>query len=368
MIRRFTWFFLAVLFAALSAPPLWAQMGTIRGVAKDVDGKPMPDAMVQLVDKNTGAKLEVKVNEKGEFFSMARPALYHASLLKDGKEIFYLDPIRVTYDQETYVDFDLSKQKAAIEAAESEEQRKAREAIEKENTKIRNLNQLLAQAADLERAGNLDQAVAVLTQATQSDPSRDLLWYKLAEAERLAAAKASPEDRTATYQKAAEHYRKAIDLKTASGKTSGSGAQMLGAYYNNLGDALGRSGDSEGAIAAFDKAAQINPASAGTYYFNLGAILTNSGQVDAAIEAFDKAIATDPKRADAYYWKGVNLIGKATLKGNKMEAPSGTAEAFNKYLELQPTGPYAQASKDMLASIGSEVETSFGKGKGAKKK
>jgi hypothetical protein len=90
--------------------------------------------------------------------------------------------------------------------------------------------------------------------------------------------------------------------------------------------------------------------------------------VDEAIAAFDKAIQADPTKADAYYWKGVNLLGKATMKGNKMEAPAGTAEAFNKYLELQPTGQFAGPAKEMLASIGAPVETSFGKQKAKTKK
>ena len=103
------------------------------------------------------------------------------------------------------------------------------------------------------------------------------------------------------------------------------------------------------------------------YYFNLGAVLTNVGKMDDAIAAFDKAIAADPTRADAYYFKGVNLMGKATLKGDKMVAPAGTSEAFNKYLELQPTGQFAEPAKQMLASIGATVETSFGKKKSTKK-
>jgi hypothetical protein len=85
------------------------------------------------------------------------------------------------------------------------------------------------------------------------------------------------------------------------------------------------------------------------------------------LAAFNKVIAADPSRADAYYWKGVNMIGKATLQGDKMIAPPGTAEAFQKYLELQPTGSYADAAKQMLTSIGGSVETSFGKRKPAKK-
>jgi hypothetical protein len=61
------------------------------------------------------------------------------------------------------------------------------------------------------------------------------------------------------------------------------------------------------------------------------------------------------------------MIGKATLQGDKMIAPPGTAEAFQKYLELQPSGAYADAAKQMLAQIGSSVETGYGKKKPAKK-
>jgi hypothetical protein len=43
-----------------------------------------------------------------------------------------------------------------------------------------------------------------------------------------------------------------------------------------------------------------------------------------------------------------------------MVAPDGTAEAFNKYLELQPNGPHAEDSKAMLASLGAPVETTYG--------
>jgi len=90
--------------------------------------------------------------------------------------------------------------------------------------------------------------------------------------------------------------------------------------------------------------------------------------VDDALAAFDKVIAADPNKAEAYYWKGVNLIGKATLQGDKMIAPPGTAEAFQKYLELAPTGQYADAAKQMLASIGAPVETGFGNKKKPAKK
>jgi tetratricopeptide (TPR) repeat protein len=134
-----------------------------------------------------------------------------------------------------------------------------------------------------------------------------------------------------------------------------------------LADAYAKSGQTDKAVQEYAAAAAADPTNAGAYYYNEGAVLTNTGKVDEAIAAFDKAIQIDPNRADAYYWKGVDLIGKATMKDNKMVAPEGTAEAFNKYLELQPTGKYADASKQMLATIGASVQTSYGKTKTPKK-
>jgi tetratricopeptide (TPR) repeat protein len=142
-------------------------------------------------------------------------------------------------------------------------------------------------------------------------------------------------------------------------------AKNLAAYYNNLGQAEAKTGQLDESVKAYDQAAQLNPPGAAQYYYNQGAVLTNSGKVDEANAAFDKAIAADPAKADAYYQKGVNLINKATTdKTGKVIPAPGTAEALNKYLELQPNGPFADGAKSMLQYIGSSIETSYG----AKKK
>ena len=116
-----------------------------------------------------------------------------------------------------------------------------------------------------------------------------------------------------------------------------------------------------------DKSAQVDPTTAGQCYFNEGAILTNQGKPDEANQAFDKAIAADPTRAEAYYQKGVNLLSKASLsKDGKMVPAPGTVEALNKYLQIAPDGKNAQAAKDLLASLGETVQTSFGTKKSKK--
>ena len=111
----------------------------------------------------------------------------------------------------------------------------------------------------------------------------------------------------------------------------------------------------------------MDPAGAGHYYLNLGILLTNSNikgdpeVTKQAVDAFDKAIAADPKNAEAYYLKGTDLIGLVKMDSNsKVIAPPGTAEAFQKYLELQPNGIHAADAKNMLALVGSTVETNYG--------
>jgi tetratricopeptide (TPR) repeat protein len=105
-------------------------------------------------------------------------------------------------------------------------------------------------------------------------------------------------------------------------------------------------------------------------FYNLGANLVNSGQSDAAADFFKKAIAADPNYADAHYQYGVCLMGKAQVdnKTGKITPPEGTAEQFQKYLELKPDGPFAQPSKDMLTSLGATVQTNITNPDAKKKK
>ncbi len=209
-----------------------------------------------------------------------------------------------------------------------------------------------------------------MNEATQTDPTRDLLWARLGDANLGAGPKQTDTaERQKRYADAVTDYQKAIELKKTN---MAAGAKpddpkVLAAYYNNLGQAEARSGQLDEAVKSYDLAAQQNPAGAAQYYYNQGAVLTNVGKVDAANAAFDKAIAADPTKADAYYQKGVNLINKATTdpKTGKVIPAPGTEEALNKYLELQPTGQFADGAKSMLTYIGSSIETSYGKSKKA---
>ncbi len=363
MKQRFAVIVLAILIAGLCVPPVFAQAtGSVKGVAKDVDGNPITGATVEWLSADTGRKYTLKTNNKGEYFSLGlTPGKYNVKLSKDGKELWHFNNVTVTLDELT-LDFDLKKEQATVGqkqgmSAEQVKQLQEQQAkAQKEQMTVKALNEKLAASTQAAQAGDYDQAINVLKEATQMDPSRDLLWFKLGDYYRMSATKQTdPAEKTKRVEEAIDAYNKAIAIKPS------------GAYYNNLAEAYAKSGKIDDAVKAYSQAAQVDPAGAAQYNFNTGAVLTNAGKVDDAIQAFDKVIAADPTKAEAYYWKGVNMIGKATLNGDKMVAPDGTAEAFQKYLELQPSGQFADPAKQMLASIGGTVQTNFGKKKGAKK-
>ena len=241
----------------------------------------------------------------------------------------------------------------------------------KETNTVKALNDKLNVAKAASDAGDFDTAVSTLTEASQMDATRDLIWFKLGDAYRMSATKQTdPAEKQKRYESAVTDYQKAIELRSTSelAKKDPDNNLKIAAYYNNLAEVYSKSNKMDDAVAAYQKAADLDSTHAAQYMFNTGAVLTNAGKVDAAIVAFDKVIAADPNRAAAYYWKGVNMIGKATLKGDKMVAPEGTAEAFQKYLEIEPTGTFAQPAKDMLASIGASIETTYGSKKKPVKK
>lgn len=347
---------------ALLIPSASAQNGSVKGFVKDEQGKPMTGAVVEMVSKETGRKYQLKVDKGGNIFSLGiASGAYDVKLIRDGQQIWAMNGFPVKME-EVRLEIDMAKERQAQKETMSEEQKKQIETVNKENVKIKGLNEKLAAAKIASDAGNFDQAVQVLTDATQMDPARDILWFKLADAQRSLASKAAdPAAKKAGYESAIASYTKAIELAGTAKP------EIVGGAYNNMGEAYAKTGQTDAAIKAYEQAAQIDPMRASGYYFNEGAVLTNTGKIDDAIKAFDKTIQADPSKAVAYYWKGVNMMGKATLKGNKMEAPEGTAEAFNKYLELEPEGQFADPAKQMLASLGAEVTTGFKASKAKKK-
>jgi tetratricopeptide (TPR) repeat protein len=334
-------FAFVLLMFELCVPPLFAQgAGSIKGVCKDLQGNPIAGGVLLWVNLDNDQKYTVTTNYKGEYFSPGiAVGKYSVTLYKDAgdasanKELFHVDGFTVSADEST-LDFDLKKQK--------------------EISTVKKLNEKLAAAKAASDAGDYDTAIASLNAANEIDATRDLIWFKLGDAYRMSATRqTSPAEKQRCLDSAVRAYQQAVQLRRSSANDKDPNtARLLAAYYNNLAEAYARADKTDEAVKTYGLAAQTDPPAAAQYYYNSGAVLTNAGRADDAIAAFDKCIAIDPTKADAYYQKGINLIGKTTLHGDRMVAPPGTAETFRKYLELQPTGPYADVARQMLASIG----------------
>jgi tetratricopeptide (TPR) repeat protein len=383
----------AAAFLLTFAAQAFGQMATVSGTVKDQEGKPMAGAVVLWKSQDTGQQYKLKTDKKGQYKSIGiSPGKYNVILQdKDGKELDHVNNVQASVAKdENVIDFDLQKEMAqnqsTIAAAadasatgntkqaqqaqqqltpEQKKQLEQYQAAMKENQKIKGLNQMLSTARTAEQAGNYDEAINTMAQATTADPTRDLLWGVKANIEMDAATKAADKTKqTEYYNGAINDYKKALELCSANPAAETCKGNVAG-YHNNLGQAYVKTGNMQAAMAEYQNAANLDPQNAGKYWYNVGAVLTNAGKTDEANQAFDKAIQADPNNAVAYYQKGINLLAKATVdpKSGKTQYPEEAGKDLQKYLELQPEGPYAAQAKEVLASLGESVQTSYGKGK-----
>lgn len=211
------------------------------------------------------------------------------------------------------------------------------------------LNQAYNDGLAALNAKEYDKAIENLNKASELDPSQLAVWSNLATAYTELAKTKTGADFDTNMQKALDTYGKAIALKPEDA-----------GVHNNFALTLARAKKFPEAQAELQKAAELDPPNAGKYYYNLGALLVNANQSDDASKAFKKAMELQPTYADAYYQYGVTLVSKAQISADGKVTPvPGTVEAFQKYLELQPTGPYAQPAKDMLTTLGTTVDTNY---------
>ena len=151
------------------------------------------------------------------------------------------------------------------------------------------------------------------------------------------------------YQDAITVLQQAAILKPAAGT------------YMELGTDFAQVGKMLEATATCDKIFVADPQAknmqAGCYK-NVAIVLTNNGKLADAIVPLQKATQFNPQ--DALAWK---LLGDAQTntitsksEGGKIVyfVPPGTLEAYQRYLQLEPSGPYAgqvQAALEGLAKL-----------------
>lgn len=130
--------------------------------------------------------------------------------------------------------------------------------------------------------------------------------------------------------------------------------EILGVAYSSLGEIYARTGRIVEAQAAFDSAVKAMPRQAALYRRNETIFFFQVGNAEAQLAAAEQAIALDPGRAMLYYFKGQALVNKATIdpQTQKMILPNGCAEAYQKYLQMEPEGQFANDTKGVLTAAG----------------
>ncbi|HTX33980.1 MAG TPA: tetratricopeptide repeat protein [Bryobacteraceae bacterium] len=372
----------AIALLALSFP-LLAQITAIEGVVKGADGKPVQGAKIKIVRTDIKGNYDTKTDKKGHYIYMGLPmGKYDVNVEMDGKMVDQQkgvathpgDPIPVSFDLKADNQQNASKQAEMQKAVETgqisddlkrqmtPEQKAALEkSIKDQAEKMKGrkeLNDAFNAGMDAAKVGDWPKAVESFTKASTLDPTQVAVWSQLAEANvKLAGTKTGP-DADAAMQEGLKDYQKSIELKPDDP-----------ASHNNYALALAKAKKFPEAQAELQKAAQLDPTNGGKYYYNLGALEVNSGQNEAAADAFKKAYELTPTYADAYYQYGVMLVSKAQIGADGKVTPApGTIEAFQKYLELAPTGQFAQQAKDMLTTLGSSVNTKYANPDAKKKK
>ena len=216
-----------LLMLGLCAPPVFAQAsGTVKGVCKDTDGKPIVDGVLVYANQNNGQKYPLKTNKKGEYFSLGvASGSYNVTLYKNaddakaGKELFHANNFTVALGENT-LDFDLKKEQersaqgTGLTAEQIKQMQEAQEKQKKEVTTIKALNEKIVAANTAMKAGDFDSAIGTLTEAMQMDTTHDVIWAQLADAYRGSALKQTdPAEKSKRLQEAVVDFQKAFFFK-----------------------------------------------------------------------------------------------------------------------------------------------------------
>jgi tetratricopeptide (TPR) repeat protein len=382
---------------ALAFLPAFAQgpnTAKIHGHVTNPTGAPQTEGSVSLsTDSGHSSKFTFPVSPDGDYSGQATPGTYTVVFRQPDtppdKMVDSFDNVKLVAGQDIVQDIDMSR-KAFIEKLPPDRQRQLEE-MKKKNSEALKSNEIIKGVnADLKTVvqdikdadaahatavqtlgpGAAKDAIAakeqeirtakytdvetMMAKDSAAKPDASILWAQLGQAE--AGLK--------KYDEAITNFKKAIQLDTASPKPQ---PDVQGLAFSGLGEVYARTGKIQEANDAYDSAAKINPARAAFYYKNESVIFFQTNQPDPQVVAADKAIATDPTQPVLYYLKGNGLVGKTTMdpKTNKLIAPPGCLEAYQKYLELAPDGPYSKEVKDILAGFNQTVDTSY---KASKKK
>ena len=390
----------AGLFAFALSPAL-AQVavitGKIHGHVTSPTGAAEAVGTVNLsADGGHTTKYTFPVSSAGNFSGEAQVGtytlLFRLPETKPDQMVDQIESVHILAGQDTLADVDMSR-KEYIDSL-PEETRKQLEEVKKKNADAMKTNQLIkslnadimvvlqdfkdaaaakatavqslgasASRADIEaketeiKTAKFTDAETLMLKDTGLKPDASVLFAQLGQAQ-MGLKK---------YDDAEVSFKKVLELEAASKKPS---PANQGAANAGLGEIYARAGKVPEAQAAYDAAAKADTAKANFHFSNEAVIWSQVGNGDAQGAAADEAIAADPAAPLPYYLKGQALIQKATVDTTgKMVLPPGCAEAYQKYLQLAPTGPYAGDVKGILDQAANmKIDTNYKAPKPSKNK
>ncbi len=373
---------------ARAQEPAAANMGTIHGRVINPTGQPQGGGTVNLsTDGGTTFKYSFPVANTGDYTGQAAPGtymlVYRAADTPKGQMVDSIRGIKIVAGQDLTQDDDMSRQEYLDKM--TPEQKKQLEELKKTNAEAIKANSVINQLnADLKTVNqdkkDIDGATATATQALGATASKTDIAAKVAEIRSAKYADieslmtkdtaAKPDEALLwvnlgfgqaglkKYDDAITSYKKAVELETAAKKPR---PQVIGIANAGLGEVYARTGKVPEANAAYDASATADPADAALNLRNEAIIFFQQGNSAAQVAAADEAIKVDPNNALLYYIKGQGLIQSATVdpKTNRIILPPDCTAAYEKYLELAPTGQFASEVAGILAQAGEKVSSSY---------
>ncbi|MGC1462407.1 MAG: hypothetical protein WA802_09415 [Terracidiphilus sp.] len=379
--------------AAFALLPAFAQApsgptGKIHGRVINPTGAPQGGGTVSLsTDGGVTLKFTFPVGADGSFAGEASPgtysAVFRAADTPAGKMVDMYRGVKIVEGQDLLQDIDMSRQEYIDKMPA--DQKKALEELKKQNAEAMKVNQVIntlnadlkvvnqdikdAENAHTQAAQDLGASAArdavdakateirnakyteietMMTKDTGLMPDQSILWTDLARSE-LGLKK---------YDDSETNYRKALALETNSKKPK---PEVIGVSDAGLGEVYARQGKVTEANAAFDAAAKADPTRAAFHLRNEAVIFFQEKNSDAQVAAANEALVVDPNQPILYYIKGQGLIQQATVdpKTNRIVLPPDCTEAYQRYLALAPTGPYATEVKGILDQAGEKINSNY---------
>jgi tetratricopeptide (TPR) repeat protein len=357
-----------VVVAGLMAVAALAQsaksVGKVTGSVEDENGQPWQGVSVTLTNPQTGVHFSATTDATGKYSIENVPTGPYT--LTIDTNVYPAQSYQVEIKSGTPLSEDLNFQKVIKDnpklAAQLKQAKqfvllkKHFEAGLQAMNQVKSLRQHLGgeaadkQSATQQQITQLSQtAVTELQQAQKvaapTDPNMPIILGNLAMAYELSGK----------HDEAADTFTQASQLKPTDPNL------LQGAATN-----LAYSGKLDEASADCEKVTTLSPQSGGTCWRNIGVVLYNTNQMQKAVQPLQKAAQADPSNPTTWYLLGEALMNamQSKMVNGKLTAiiQPGTAEAFQKYLQLAPNGPQAAAAKQslqVLQQLGAGVDTKY---------